>query len=358
MINTDSILGIARYYEPPDTTCDYLQAVVEPRNAVRYTADTTTFHFYNNIAHASSWHWDFGDGGTDSVQLPTHTYVNHGVYNVKVIVTYQHCTDTAYTTVYADPCSMLQNLVISPANDTLHLSVSGTINFTSSIQDANSYYWNFGDGTTSTIKNPTHTYIHDSLYTVMLVMQRSTCIDTAYTTVYVYPCDTVHLVISPLNDTVHIPVNGYVYFTSNIQDASIYYWTFGDGYHDYNTNPIHSYARDSVYTVRLVITEGECKDTAYSTITVIHDAGINEISNSLYTTISPNPATSVIQVNGNQSTVICIEIYNMLGDRIYNLPKTNYCSPFTINVSTLPAGMYFIEIKSEKGVEVKKFVKE
>jgi hypothetical protein len=99
MIGQDTMIGIARYYEPPDTTCDYLQAIIEPRNLILKTLDSTTVHFYNNIIHGSSWHWDFGDGATDSIRMPIHTYSSPGVYNVSVIVVYQNCTDTAYTTV-------------------------------------------------------------------------------------------------------------------------------------------------------------------------------------------------------------------------------------------------------------------
>jgi hypothetical protein len=48
----------------------------------------------------------------------------------------------------------------------------------------------------------------------------------------------------------------------------------------------------------------------------------------------------------------------MLGERIYTSPFTDYRSPFTIDVSFFPSGMYFIEIKTQNGVEEKKFVKE
>lgn len=96
----DSICNfIARYYEPPDTCCDYLQAIIQPKNAVLKISDSTTVHFYNNIIHGGSWYWDFGDGGTDTVRMPVHTYADTGVYNVSVIVTYLNCTDTAYTTI-------------------------------------------------------------------------------------------------------------------------------------------------------------------------------------------------------------------------------------------------------------------
>ncbi len=96
---TDSAFGIARWYMPPDSSCDYLQAIIQPKNAVLKISDSTTVHFYNNIIHGSSWHWDFGDGTTDTVRMPVHTYAGTGVYNVSVIVTYQNCTDTAYTTI-------------------------------------------------------------------------------------------------------------------------------------------------------------------------------------------------------------------------------------------------------------------
>jgi PKD repeat protein len=99
MIAQDSMIAIARYSEPPDTTCDFLQAIIHPKNAVLKISDSTIVHFYNNIIHGSSWHWDFGDGGTDTVRMPVHTYASAEVYNVSVIVTYQNCKDTAYTTV-------------------------------------------------------------------------------------------------------------------------------------------------------------------------------------------------------------------------------------------------------------------
>lgn len=96
---TDTAYGIARWHMPPDTLCDYLQAIIQPKNATLKISDSTTVHFYNNIIHGSSWLWDFGDGGTDTVRMPVHTYADTGVYNVSVIVIYQNCTDTAYTII-------------------------------------------------------------------------------------------------------------------------------------------------------------------------------------------------------------------------------------------------------------------
>lgn len=119
---------IARYYESPDTTCDYLQAIIQPRNAIIKTSSGTTVHFYNNIIHGSSWNWDFGDGGTDTVRMPVHTYAGPGVYTVYVIVNYQNCIDTAYTTVtIIDDAGIKENEIneirIFPNPATTELSV-------------------------------------------------------------------------------------------------------------------------------------------------------------------------------------------------------------------------------------------
>jgi len=88
--------------------------------------------------------------------------------------------------------------------------------------------------------------------------------------------------------------------------------------------------------------------------------------------VYPNPAFSVIQVTGNQLTVIGIEIYDMLGEKVYQSlvnghslsgvsPMTNALmtnAPMTINVSSFPSGMYFAEIRTAKGSTMKKFIKE
>ncbi len=85
---------------------------------------------------------------------------------------------------------------------------------------------------------------------------------------------------------------------------------------------------------------------------------INERDKVLRLTISPNPASSVVQVFNEQSTVIGIDIYNTLGEKVYTLPLTDYRSPITINITALHSGMYFAEIRTSKGVEVRKFIKE
>jgi hypothetical protein len=86
--------------------------------------------------------------------------------------------------------------------------------------------------------------------------------------------------------------------------------------------------------------------------------GLQLINNVEDVKVYPNPASEEIKVISNQSTVISVEVYNLLGEKIYSTPITDDHSPITINIADIPCGVYVVEARTDKGIEVKKFVKE
>lgn len=60
------------------------------------------------------------------------------------------------------------------------------VNFYNTSTNAKDYFWDFGDNTTSTLSNPTHTYTANGIYNVMLVVSNTCGSDTAWNTVYIY----------------------------------------------------------------------------------------------------------------------------------------------------------------------------
>ncbi|MBU1719815.1 MAG: PKD domain-containing protein, partial [Bacteroidetes bacterium] len=66
-------------------------------------SDSGTVHFMNNNKYSDYWQWDFGDGATDTVQNPVHTYSTSGTFPVSVTVSMEGCTATATDTVYILP---------------------------------------------------------------------------------------------------------------------------------------------------------------------------------------------------------------------------------------------------------------
>jgi hypothetical protein len=87
--------------------------------------------------------------------------------------------------------------------------------------------------------------------------------------------------------------------------------------------------------------------------------GIINLSNDISPfLIFPNPASGEIQVFSNQLSVNSIEIFNLLGEKIYSVPITDNRSPITINIAAFSKGMYFLEVENKNGFAVKKFEKE
>jgi len=138
----------------------------------------------------TSWNWDFGDGGSSTGQNPTHTYTTPGTYTVALNVIGPGGSDTEtkanYITVsYAAP---QVDFTASPRSGVAPLEVHFTSTVTGTVS---SYAWDFGDGGSSTVQNPTHTYTTPGTYTVALTVTgpggRDTETKTAYITVLETP---------------------------------------------------------------------------------------------------------------------------------------------------------------------------
>jgi len=219
-----------------------------------------TFTTHGNVAEGT-YRWDFGDGTTSSEKDPIHTYRSTGVYNVTLAVSNAYGTYN-YT---------LKNVSIT---DTLKADFSATNNqgssplrvqFTdTSIGSGNtsSFLWNFGDGTTSTERNPTHTYNRTGQYTVALTVTNP-CGATNSTLKSNY----VSVGNVPVADFVGTPTNGLapldVQFTDRSQGANLSYsWDFGDGTTSTAKDPKHTYTAEGNYTVKLTVSNVYGTNTA------------------------------------------------------------------------------------------------
>jgi len=119
-----------------------------------------------------SWYWEFGDGTTSALQNPTHTYSTPNTYTVNLTVINYKGTDkvakTGYITKIIPPV---------PIADFTANTTSGTyplpVQFTdASANTPSSWSWDFGDGTTSTEKNPVH-WFGSGTFTVNLTVTNS-----------------------------------------------------------------------------------------------------------------------------------------------------------------------------------------
>ncbi len=138
-----------------------------PGGTVSFTSSATASN-----GSITGYSWNFGDGGSSTAADPSHVYAAAGTYTITLTVTQ---TGGGNTTV--------ARWLMVDVPPTADFSWSGTaetgspISFTSlataGTGTLSSYYWSFGDGSTSTAVNPTHTYASAGTYTVMLSVVQS-----------------------------------------------------------------------------------------------------------------------------------------------------------------------------------------
>jgi serine protease len=118
----------------------------------------------------TSWSWTFGDGGTSTLQNPSHQYTAAGTYTVTLTATNAYGSDSETKTGYITVTTQPTNPPVAAFSGT---PTSGNIPLTVVFTDAStnnptSWSWNFGDGGTSTLQNPSHQYTVAGTYTVTL----------------------------------------------------------------------------------------------------------------------------------------------------------------------------------------------
>jgi PKD repeat protein len=122
----------------------------------------------------TSWKWNFGDGTSLTTKNPTHKYTKAGKYTVTLTVKNikgnNKITKYGYITVLAPLKAPVAAFTASPTSGYSPLKVVFTDKSTGS---PTSWNWNFGDGTSSTVKNTVHTYNKEGKYTVTLTVKNA-----------------------------------------------------------------------------------------------------------------------------------------------------------------------------------------
>jgi PKD repeat protein len=216
----------------------------------------------------TSWSWTFGDGGTSTVKNPSHTYTASGVYPVSLTATNAAGSNTTTKTGYITATPV----VLIPVADFSGTPRSGvaslTVQFTDlSTNNPASWSWTFGDGGTSTVKNPSHIYTASGVYPVSLTATNAAGSNTTTKTGYITVTSPVPKPVAYFTGT---PQSGTAPLTVQFTDSSTntptsWSWTFGDGGTSTVKNPSHIYTANGVYPVSLTATNAGGSDTKTKT---------------------------------------------------------------------------------------------
>jgi gliding motility-associated-like protein len=134
------------------------------------------------------YQWDFGDGTTSNqFGLAGHQFVTNGCFDVSLVVTTpEGCTSNS--TQLSAVCIYPEPVASFSIDDAVISSLAPEVTFFNTSIHADSYFWDFGDNTTSITQNPTHLYPSDpATYVIVLTASNFIgCQDTAALTVTVF----------------------------------------------------------------------------------------------------------------------------------------------------------------------------
>ena len=204
--------------------------------------------------------WDFGDGNTDTTLNARHYYRNPGTYTVRLTSTSEKgCpNDSAFNiTVNPEPVVGFSepNAEQCFGNNQFNFINTSTV-LTGSMQ----YGWNFGDGTTATLTNATHSYTTPGEYSVKMVATTdSGCVDSIYKNVKIFKYAMADFKVDPACINQRLALFNQTINTS--PSVLTYLWEFGNGATAAVYNPVYSYPAAGTYTIKLTVSNVHCPQT-------------------------------------------------------------------------------------------------
>src|ERR1051326_1724896 len=236
----------------------------------------------------TSWSWNFGDGGTSTLQNPTHVFAA-GSFSVGLSVSNNGGASAPFITktVSTAPAATVANFTWSPSSP----QAGEVVQFTdTSTGSPTSWSWNFGDGGTSTLQNPTHVFAAGSFSVGLSVSNNGGASAPFITkTVSTAPAATVaNFTWSPSS-----PQAGeVVQFTdTSTGSPTSWSWNFGDGGTSTLQNPTHVFAAGS-FSVGLSVSNNGGASAAFITKTV-STAPAAAVANFTWSPSSPQPGQVV-----------------------------------------------------------------
>jgi PKD repeat protein len=316
-------------YASPTASFTWTPTNPAVNSAVTFT-DTSTA---SGSATITQWSWNFGTGSSPATST-SHTpsslsYSSSGQKTVSLTITDSNgktSTTTRLVNVGTTTIAPTAEFTISNSNPNVGQSVTFTDVSTDSSGTINQWSWSFGDGTTSTVQNPTHSYTTQGIKTVTLTVTDS----LSHTSTATHTID-VNDYAPPLASFTYAPTTIATGQTVTFTDASTagsgtinqWSWNFGSGATPTTSttqSPSASFATAGQQTVSLTVTDSNSKtSTTTQTLTINSPTPTGQVA-----LIITTPATATAGSAFSATITARDESGNLL---------TNYASTITFTSS-------------------------
>ncbi len=295
--------------------------------------------------------WDFGDGSTATGVTAEYTFTEEENYTVTLIVSDSETSDTASVIIYAGQIIENDAPVASLVTDVTSGNIPLTVSFDASDSyddndDALTYTWDFGDGSTGSGETISYTYTEEGTYVAQVIVSDYESSDTATVsieaTVAQPTCDDAEEISIPYEFEA---AGEYCWVTSD-DIVSINSWNMSvvevNGV-DY-TNLWSSELPDKINGNYYIYVLGE---TEWSHFEATNSKSTN--SRSTQTVVYPNPFTTSVSLKiANPESVSSVKVLDQQGKTIEVFKKGNISSTMEIGES-YSAGLYFILTTTDEG---------
>lgn len=248
--------------------------------------------FFTNVSSSPNspmtYRWEFGDGSTSTQVNAAYQYPQYGIFPVKLITTSQAgCKDSVIQNVTVHP----KPIIAFTVNNNQQCQTGNFFQYTNNSSIAlgsMSHFWSFGDGVTSGLFSPTHSYINPGTYSVKLIETSDKgCRDSLIVSAKVDPSPTALFTVNKSVDC--FAEHQFIFSNATTLSSGTFTnsWDFGDGIGTATVvNPSYRYQQPGTYRVTLTTrTNANC---------------VSSYSLNLF--LNPTPTGSILPVT---DTVIC-----------------------------------------------------
>ena len=318
-----------------DTTCPAITPI--------YTYTGTGLNRFFSIANPKlnySYRWFFGDGTSGTGAAVSHSYASPGSYTLLVETT--------------SDCGRIDTVqaifqICGPSNSAFTAVVSGdTVAFSSTGTGISGYYWDFGDGSFSTVQNPVHVYTSGGSFEVQLTTtnvcgESSTVLDTVSLCSELLPEFTAQIVATTAQGM-------QVQFNANLSQGSIetYRWNFGDNSTGTGVNPLKTYVIPGLNYLVTLTTEDSCGAEAQIQKS-LNQVSLSE-SDGIKHWIYPNPAHDVLFLETTYpGRIDMLRLIDSQG-KVIRSQAVQHVASAELDLRAIPSGFYRLEVCIEDQV--------
>jgi gliding motility-associated-like protein len=332
---------------------DFISNKLPPCTNLSYSFTNTSIPTRGPF-NPNTFTWDFGDNSAKVTQGQSppvmHTYAGPGTYIVKLSI-----NDTSFCN---SPTDTVKTVRLSPQVKAQFETPSrGCVPynaiFTNNSLGGLNFFWDFGDGTTSTQDNPSHLYNNVGTYIVKLKAFDSTScnkVDSATFTITVSPIPVASFTYNPNPPQENIFTN----FVNQSAGATKYLWNFGDGDTSAEVNPTYIFPATATYNVCLnAVNDAGCIDDTCMNVRALIKPLVDVPS-----AFTPGRfgVNGRIRVEGFGIAEMHWTIYNRWGQKVYetNNRKSAWDGTFNGKIQPVDVYAYTLDVTFSDGKKYRK----